>query len=35
MKLIQADGLHPTAAAQPQLLDTVWHELQPMLKKKG
>jgi acyl-CoA thioesterase I len=33
MTLIQADGLHPTAAAQPRLLDTVWRELQPMLKK--
>ncbi len=28
----QADGLHPTAAAQPLLLDTVWRELRPMLK---
>jgi acyl-CoA thioesterase I len=30
--LIQADGLHPTAAAQPRLLDNVWRELAPMLK---
>ena len=27
----QADGLHPTAAAQPLLLDTVWPVLMPML----
>lgn len=27
----QADGLHPTAAAQPLLLDTVWPVLLPML----
>jgi len=33
MKLVQADGLHPTAAAQPRLLDNVWKELRPMLKK--
>ena len=28
----QADGLHPTAAAQPLLLDTVWVELKPLLR---
>lgn len=33
MKLVQADGLHPTAAAQPRLLDNVWPILKPMLKK--
>ncbi len=27
----QADGLHPTAAAQPKLLDHIWSALQPML----
>jgi acyl-CoA thioesterase-1 len=27
----QADGLHPTAAAQPKLLDHVWRALQPLL----
>jgi acyl-CoA thioesterase I len=32
MNLIQADGLHPTAAAQPRLLDNVWQALRPMLK---
>jgi len=31
--LIQADGLHPTAQAQPALLDTVWPPLQRLLKK--
>jgi acyl-CoA thioesterase-1 len=29
----QADGLHPTALAQPKLLDTVWSKLAPLLKK--
>ncbi len=28
----QADGLHPTAAAQAPILDTVWPELQPLIK---
>ncbi len=27
----QADGLHPTAAAQPKLLDHVWGALQALL----
>lgn len=30
--LMQGDGLHPTAAAQPQLLDNVWPELLPLLE---
>jgi acyl-CoA thioesterase-1 len=30
--LFQADGLHPTAQAQPALLNNVWRELAPMLK---
>ena len=30
----QADGLHPDAGAQPQLMDNVWRELKPMLKEK-
>jgi acyl-CoA thioesterase-1 len=30
--LMQADGLHPTAPAQPALLDTVWPQLKPLLK---
>lgn len=29
--LMQADGIHPTAAAQPRLLDNVWPTLQPLL----
>lgn len=28
---MQADGLHPTAAAQPRVLDNVWPYLQPLL----
>lgn len=28
----QADQLHPTAEAQPILMDTVWKALQPLLK---
>jgi acyl-CoA thioesterase-1 len=31
-QLMQADGIHPTAAAQPMLLDTVWPRLEPLLK---
>lgn len=30
--LMQADGLHPTAAAQPQVLETVWNFVAPMLR---
>ena len=29
--LFQADGLHPTAAAQPRILDNVWPLLRPLL----
>jgi acyl-CoA thioesterase I len=32
-ELIQADGLHPVAAAQKLLLDNVWPQLKPLLKK--
>lgn len=32
-ELIQADGLHPNALAQPIVLDNIWPQLQPMLKK--
>ena len=28
-----SDGVHPAAAAQPFILDTVWKELRPLLKK--
>jgi acyl-CoA thioesterase-1 len=31
--LFQADGIHPGAAAQPLMLDTVWKELRPLLKR--
>ncbi len=30
----QADGLHPDAETQPQLMENVWHELKPLLKEK-
>ena len=29
--LMQGDGLHPTAKAQPRLLDNVWPALEPLL----
>ena len=31
-RYFQSDGLHPTAEAQPLLLDAVWPHLQPLLK---
>ncbi len=31
-QLFQADNLHPTAAAQPRLLDNVWRSLEPLLR---
>jgi len=34
-KYFQPDGLHPTAAAQPLMLETVWKGLRPLLKKTG
>ena len=30
---MQPDNIHPTAAAQPAILETVWKELRPLLKK--
>jgi acyl-CoA thioesterase-1 len=30
--LMQNDGLHPVAAAEPTVLETVWQGLQPLLK---
>jgi len=33
MRLIQADGIHPTAEAQPLLLDKVWPVLETKLRK--
>jgi acyl-CoA thioesterase-1 len=29
--MMQADGIHPTAAAQPIILDQVWSALEPLL----
>jgi acyl-CoA thioesterase-1 len=29
--LMQADGIHPQAEAQPKLLDNVWLYLEPLL----
>jgi acyl-CoA thioesterase-1 len=29
----QADGVHPTAAAQPIILNNIWKTLKPMLAK--
>lgn len=31
----QPDRIHPVAAAQPLLLDTVWPALQPLLRRRG
>jgi len=31
--LMQDDGIHPTAAAQPVLLDNVWPVLEPLLER--
>jgi acyl-CoA thioesterase-1 len=33
--MMQEDGLHPTAKAQPIMLDTVWPVLQPLLRAKS
>lgn len=30
-ELMQSDGIHPTAAAQPQLLSNIWDDLYPLL----
>lgn len=30
--LMQGDGLHPLASAEPHVLETVWKQLQPLLK---
>lgn len=32
--LFQDDGIHPSAAAQPLMLDTVWKELKPLLARR-
>lgn len=31
-ELMQDDGIHPTAAAQPRMLDNVWPALEPLLE---
>jgi acyl-CoA thioesterase-1 len=31
--LMQADGIHPSARAQPILLDTLWPKLEPLLER--
>jgi acyl-CoA thioesterase-1 len=33
--LFQTDRVHPTAAAQPKLLDNVWRELRPLVDTPG
>jgi acyl-CoA thioesterase-1 len=30
--LMQADGIHPTAEAQPRMLDNVWPALGPLIE---
>ena len=32
LALFQPDGIHPTAAAQPLLLDSLWPQLSPLLR---
>lgn len=34
-ELMQDDGIHPTAAAQPRILENVWPELAPLLEESG
>ena len=34
-ELILEDNLHPNAAAQPLILDTIWKRLPPLLGKAG
>ena len=33
--LMQSDGIHPTAEAQPIILDNVWPEIAALLEKNG
>ena len=33
-QLMQADGIHPTAAGQPLMLDSVWPTLKPLLRAR-
>ncbi len=34
-KYLQPDGLHPTAEAQPKMLDAVWRTVEPLIKATG
>ncbi|MBC8025095.1 MAG: arylesterase [Steroidobacteraceae bacterium] len=34
-KLMQADGIHPNAAGQPQMLENLWPKLKPLLVAPG
>ncbi len=34
-ELFQADHIHPTEGAQPLMLDTVWPQLQPLLRERA
>ena len=34
-ELFLPDGIHPTAAAQPRIVDTVWAGLHPLLASEG
>lgn len=34
-ELFQADQMHPTAPAQPLIVDTVWKTLEPLLRKRA
>ena len=34
-ELMMPDGIHPTAEAQPRVLDNVWTDLQPMLGRQA
>ncbi|TLF48315.1 arylesterase [Halomonas urmiana] len=33
--LMQDDGIHPTAAAQPRILENIWPALAPLLEENG
>ena len=34
-ELMQADGLHPDAAGEPAVLETVWPHLKPLLQRRA
>ncbi len=33
--MMQADGIHPAAGAQPVILDNVWPYLEPVLQRRA